>query len=105
MSLLPKELAYLESAAKELAKIRPDELNEDVDVTKLESALRERVKDLKLRDAVSRLTEDHAILTQWLQETKTKDGAVFFIAAHLMRPGPLARQLLAQPPPPEPIDT
>jgi len=44
MSLLPKELGYLETVAKELAKIPPDDLNEDVDASKLQAALRNRVK-------------------------------------------------------------
>jgi hypothetical protein len=101
MNLLPKELDYLEQAAKSLADDPADEPNEDV-VLRLESVLRERVKGLKLRDAISRLTQDHAILKQWLTETKTEDGPVGFIAAYLSRPGPLARQLLAPPPPPEP---
>ena len=102
MNLLPNELDYLERTAQELAKIPEEELNEDVDTKTLDTALRERVKGLELRDAVSRLTDDHAILKRWLKETKTTDGAVQFIAAALMRPGPLARHLLAPPPPPDP---
>ena len=102
MNLLPKELDYLEQAAQALAKIPAEDLNEEVDASKLDAALRNRVKGLELRDAVSRLTEDQAILKRWLKETKTTNGAVFFITAALMRPGPLARQLLAPPPPPEP---
>lgn len=103
MNLLPKELDYLEPVAQELAKLPPEELTERVDViTGLEAALRARVDGLKLRDAVSRLTGDHEILKRWLEETKATDGAVFWIAGFLMRPGPLARSLLAPPPPPEP---
>ena len=102
MSLLPKDLDYLEAVAQELSKLPPEELNEDVDVTRLEAALRERVKGLNLRDAVSRLTEDYAILKRWLKETKLADGPAFWIAAYLMRPGAIARGLLAPPPPPEP---
>ena len=98
MNLLPKELNYLEPVAKELAKIPPDDLNEDIDATKLETALRNRVNGLELRDAISQLTNDNKILQEWIKETKTSEGAVFFIGAYLMRPGPLARQLLAPPP-------
>ena len=102
MKLLPKELNYLEQAAQELAKIPEEEFNEDVDTSPFDAALRKRVKGLKLRDAVSRLTEDQAILKRWLRETKITNAAVGFITAALMRPRPLARQLLAPPPPPEP---
>jgi hypothetical protein len=100
MSLLPKELNYLKSAAEELATIPPDELTDDIDSSKLDAALRERISGLKLRDAVARLTEDSTILKRWLQEAKGHD-AVIWIAGYLMRPGPLARQLLAPPPPPD----
>ena len=55
MKLLPIELDYLEQTAQELTKIPEEELNEDVDANSLDTALRERVKGLKLRDAVSRL--------------------------------------------------
>jgi len=102
MSLLPTELNYLEPVAKELAKLPPDDLNEDVDASKLLAALRNRVKGLELRDAISQLTKDSEVLQKWIKETKTSEGAVFFISAYFLRPGPLARDLLAPPPPPEP---
>lgn len=102
MNLLPKELDYLEKVAKELVKIPPDDLNEDVDATKLVAALRNRVKGLELRDAISQLTKDNELLQKWIKETKTSEGAVFFISAYFLRPGPLARDLLAPSPPPEP---
>lgn len=97
MSLLPKELDYLEPVAKELAKIPPDDLNEDVDATELIAALRYRVKGLELRDAISQLTKDNEVLQKWIKEKKATEGAVFFISAYFLRPGPLARQLLAPP--------
>src|SRR5215469_9709842 len=93
----PAELSYLTSSLEELAKIPEEDLNEDVDVPELESALRQRVKGLTLREAVSRLTKDSKILAGWLKETKTKSAAVLWISGYLMRPGPLARGLLAPP--------
>lgn len=102
MNLLPTELNYLEPVAKELAKLPPDDLNEDVDNSKLIAALRNRVEGLELRDAISQLTKDNEILQKWIKGKKTDNGAVFFISAYLMRPGPLARSLFAPPPPPEP---
>jgi hypothetical protein len=102
MNLLPKELDYLEVAASELAKLPPEEIDELAATTQLEAALRDRVKGLTLREAVSRLTEDHKRLKGWIKESKTNDGGILFLAAYLMRPGPLARQLLAPPLPPDP---
>lgn len=102
MSVLPKELDYLEPVAQALAKLPPEEVNEEFDDAMLVAVLRERVNGLKLRDAVSRLTEDHRILKKWLKETKPTDGPAFWIAGYIMRAGPLARSLLAPPPPPEP---
>src|SRR5262245_53276348 len=105
MSLLPKELDYLEEVASTLAEIPQNQIDEDVDMSALEAALRERVKGMKLRAAISRLTEDHTILKRWLKETGTQEGPAFLISLYIMRPGPLARQLLAPPPPPAPTAT
>lgn len=102
MSLLPKELNYLDEVASVLARIPQDQINEDVDMDAIEAALRQRVKGMKLRDAISRLTEDRAILEQWLQQKGHKSSPAFLISIYMMRPGPLARQLLAPPLPPEP---
>ena len=102
MSLLPKELSYLDRVVSALARIPEHQIDEDVDMSALEAALRERVKGMKLRDAISRLTEDRAVLEQWLQQKSDSRGPAFLVSLYMMRPGPLARQLLAPPPPPEP---
>src|SRR5262249_7627117 len=102
MSLLPKELGYLEAVAEELGKLPSEEIDECADTSNLDAALRERVKGLNLNEAVRQLTKDEKHLKRWLKESKTKESAVLFLAAYLMLPGPLARQLLAPPPPPDP---
>jgi hypothetical protein len=102
MSLLPKELAYLEPAAKELAKLSPDELDEGADFSKLETALRQRINGLELRDAIALLDKDQAILQQWQRVTKTREDIAFWVAGYFARTGPTARRLLAPPDPPDP---
>jgi hypothetical protein len=91
---LPTELAYLGAALSGLAKIPENKLNEDVETDSIDNALRERVKVLKLPDAVARLTQDVKLLKIWLKEEKIDAGWAVWISAYLMRPGPLARSLL-----------
>jgi len=90
----PEQLVYLVPALDELAKLPAEDLGEDVETSTLESALRERVKGMKLREAITCLTEDSRVLKNWLKKAKIEDGWVFWISAYLMRPGPLARNLL-----------
>jgi hypothetical protein len=102
MKALPTELRYLEPALQELAKIPSEALDEDANVSSLDAALRQRVKGLKLREATSRLTQDRDILKEWLKKNGATDAPAHWIAGYLMRPGPLARGLLAPPPRAEP---
>ena len=64
-ALLPEPLRYLQPFANALAKLQPDELNEDVDASRLEAALRKRIRDLDLEDAEARLEEDRELLEGW----------------------------------------
>jgi hypothetical protein len=100
MNVLPKELSYLDKVASALAQIPQNQIDEDVDLGVLEAVLRERIEGMKLRDAISRLTEDRAILERWLQQSGDSGGPAFMISRYMMRPGPLARKLLEPPPAP-----
>jgi hypothetical protein len=45
---LPHSLSYLQPFVNALAKLPPEQLNEDVDASRLDSALRKRVRGLEL---------------------------------------------------------
>jgi hypothetical protein len=97
MKVLPDKLRYLGPILRELAKLPPEVLDEDVDPSGLEAALRERVKGLSIREATQRLTDDRSTLKDWLKSSKDAEAAASWIIGFLMRPGPLARRLLAPP--------
>jgi hypothetical protein len=105
MNPLPDELKYLRSALAELSELPTNELNEDVDLTSVETALRERIRGLNIREATERLKGDCQALKQWAKQSGNSKAATSFVIGVLSyRPGPLARRLLApaQPAPPEP---
>jgi hypothetical protein len=52
---------------------------------------------------VSCLTKDSKLLKSWLKEAKTENAAAVWVSGYLMRPGPLARALLAPSAPPDPV--
>jgi hypothetical protein len=96
---LPDSLRYLEVALRRLSALPAQELNEDVDVTELESALRERVKGLSIREAQTRIAEDAKALRDWLKRAGDQNGSGAWVVSFLSyRPGALARSLLASHP-------
>jgi hypothetical protein len=65
---LPEPLRYLQPFANALATLPPGELNEDVDPSRLEAALRKRVRDMDLEGAELQLAEDRDRLERWLAD-------------------------------------
>jgi hypothetical protein len=55
---LPEPLQYLQPFVRSLAKLPPDELNEDVDAFRLELALRKRLHGLDEDAAAEVLSSD-----------------------------------------------
>lgn len=95
---LPTQLSYLESALQKLQALPEDEVNEDIDSTELESALRGRVLGMSIRQAQDRLSEDRRALKAWLKEEGDPNGSGQWLVAFLsyMR-GAMVRSLLAPP--------
>jgi hypothetical protein len=95
---LPAELSYLESALQTLRSLPADEVNEDIDATELESALRARISGLSIREAQDRLSEDNKALKAWFKESGDPNGSGRWLIAFLSyRPGAMVRSLLAPP--------
>ncbi len=94
----PSQLTYLDSVLQKLRALPPDEVNEDMDTSELESALRERVSGLSIREAQDRLSEDRKALKAWLKEAGDANGSGQWLIAFLSyMPGATVRSLLAPP--------
>jgi hypothetical protein len=65
---LPESLRYLQPFANALAKLGPDGLNEDVDASRLQAALRKRIRNMDLEAAESQLDGDRELLAGWLED-------------------------------------
>jgi hypothetical protein len=70
---LPEALLYLQPFARSLERLAPDELNEDVDPTRLAGALRKRLRGLDDARAEAELEDDRAILAAWLETEAPPD--------------------------------
>ncbi|MDR3618134.1 MAG: hypothetical protein P4L85_02200 [Paludisphaera borealis] len=97
---LPSPLRYLQSFVRTLAKLPPDQLNEDIDCSRLETALRKRIRGLKLDAAAAELEKDRALLETWLNTQEPPTHPASWILGFLSYPD-LATQLSrpAEPPP------
>src|SRR6266540_5805515 len=95
---LPETLRYLQPFANALAKLAPEDLNEDVDASALESALRKRVRGLDEEAADAELAKDRAVLERWLKAKP--DHPAHWILGFLLSPD-IAMHLThpAEPPP------
>ena len=95
---LPTQLGYLDSVLQKLRALPADEVNEDIDSTELESALRGRVSGLSIREAQDRLSEDRKALKVWFKEAGDPNGSGQWLIAFLSyMPGAMVRSLLAPP--------
>lgn len=65
---LPEPLRYLQPFANALAKLPPEDLNEDVDASRLEAALRKRVRGMAEEAADAELAKDRDLLEHWLED-------------------------------------
>jgi hypothetical protein len=90
---LPEPLRYLQPFANALAKLPPEEINEDVDASRLDAALRKRIHGMDEGAADAQLSEDRDLLERWLQD-KPSHPAHWIrgfllsadLAAHLTQP-------------------
>jgi hypothetical protein len=81
---LPEPLRYLQPFANALAKLAPEDLNEDVDATRLDAALRKRVRGLDEEAAEAELTKDRDLLEHWLEDKP--DHPAHWIRGFLLSP-------------------
>jgi hypothetical protein len=101
---LPDEIRYLQPFVRWLGKRSADRLNEDVDSSRLEKALRNRIRGLPIAEAQRQLDKDRSTLESWLKSFAPEGHPAHWVLGFLTHPG-LARQLLKPRPekPPEPV--
>jgi hypothetical protein len=96
---LPEALRYLQPFARSLEKLPPGGLNEDVDPTRLEAALRKRLRGLDEETAEAELESDRDLLAAWLEWEAPSDHPAYWILGYIMSPD-LAIEMARPPEPP-----
>jgi hypothetical protein len=95
---LPAKLRYLQPFADRLAKLPPDEQNEEVDASPLDAALRKRLRGKNEAEALTILEDDRDLLEEWL--SSRPDHPAHWILGYIMWPDELAEVLTSPVPPP-----
>lgn len=80
---LPKCLEYLRAFRRQTAKLAPEEINEDMDLSLLNGLLLKRIEGLTLDQGKRTLDEDHQALDGWLKTTAAPDAGMFFLNGYL----------------------
>lgn len=94
---MPEALRYLQPFANALAELPPEDLKEDVDASRLEVALRRRVRGLDEEAAEAELANDRDLLKHWLEDKP--DHPAHWIRGFLLSPD-LATHVTQPPEPP-----
>src|SRR5262245_1433257 len=89
----PDELRYLQPFMRWLGKQSPHALDESVDASRLERALRKRVRGLPVIQAQQRLDADRDTLRSWLDSCAPEGHPAHWVLGFLTHPD-LARELL-----------
>lgn len=95
---LPEPLRYLQPFANALAKLAPEDLNEDFDASRLEAALRKRIRDLDFEAAEAQLERDRELLVGWLADKP--DHPAHWILGFILSPTLATDLTQPQEPPP-----
>lgn len=93
---LPDELRYLQPFVRWLGKHSLDDVNESIDASRLEKALRRRVRGLLIPEAQQRLDADRQTLQSWLESCAPEGHPAHWVLGFLTHPN-LARELLQTP--------
>lgn len=81
---LPEALKYLQPFTNALAKKPPESLNEDIDGSRLEAAICERVAELSVAAAAKLLASDRGVLEAWLQSTGEPEHPAFWVLGYML---------------------
>jgi hypothetical protein len=104
---LPESLQYLQPFVDVLSKLPPEELNEDLDSSLLDSALRERLRGLDSEAAAEAVSADCEELQRWLKSFDSRMHPAHWVLGSLsyLSTSGNVEQLLKAPEPPPPLAT
>jgi hypothetical protein len=104
---LPKPLQYLQPFVRFLARLTPDQLNEDLDFARLESALRKRLRGLDEQAGVEAVSKDREQLERWLKTSASPGHPAHYVFGVLtyLSVSDVVQQLIRPPEPPPPGPT
>jgi hypothetical protein len=80
----PEELRYLQPIIRSLARRTPEHVNAELDVARLEAALRKRIRGLDEDAAQAKLEEDGELLKTWLNKFAPSDHPGHWVLACLL---------------------
>ncbi len=98
---LPEPLRYLQPFVKSLSKLPPDALNEDIDASRLDAALRKRLRGLDEDAAVEVLAKDRELLESWLKNDASPNHPAHWVLGYLLLPEMAAHLIRPPTPPPQ----
>src|SRR5438105_3598947 len=94
---LPESLRYLEPFWKQVAKMKPEEIDESMDLSLLNKLLLERIKRIPTAVGKEKLKSDSEVLESWLSAPGVNDhGGMTFLQGYLMALPELVERLLEE---------
>lgn len=78
---LPTELQYLQPFVDSIAKLSPDDLNEDIDPAPLEALMLARIEGMEVGQANTLLKNDAQSLMSWLQKENLDEHPAHWVFA------------------------
>ena len=95
LSPLPERLKYLQPLRKLVANLKPEDIDESMDLSVLNSLLRHRIERQSPEAGKRTLQEDQEALEKWLKSPNLEDnGAMYFLRGYLMALPELVDHLL-----------
>lgn len=98
---MPEPLRHLQPFVRDLAKLPAEQLNEDIDASRLDATIRIRLCGLDELAGGAVMAKDVALLDTWLKTMAPPDHPAHWVLGYLAAPG-LVEQL-ARPPEPLPV--
>ena len=82
---LPEPLRYLQPFCKQVAKLKPEEIDESMDLSLLNALLLQRIAGMSRQAAKRAIANDRELLERWIDASNCKDsGGVCFLHGYLM---------------------
>jgi hypothetical protein len=97
LSPLPERLRYLEPFRKQVARLKPEEIDESMDLSLLNKLLLERIKGIPIDEGKAKIKADSELLETWLSSPGLNDnGGMMFLQGYFMALPELVDRLLEE---------